>query len=148
MATEDIIENGYDDDWRRGPIGWLGWTDDRFQRFVGAFNAKIREHGWRITCEAPLYYMVPLLVRKQFDERLRGNMRRPEYGAPEWGYFHREMQHAIEGGADYYSGHFDWNAARDRGLKHLAGYGERFPPPEEETNYEAEILDPTASSYR
>jgi hypothetical protein len=149
MTMPNIIEDGYVDDWRRVLIGWLGWTDERFERFVSAFNSKLRRHGgtaW-FHHEAPLYYIVPLLVRNQFDERLRSNMRRPEYGAPEWSYFRREMQHAIEGGAGYYSGNFDWNAARDRALKHLVSYGERFPLPEEVTNLEIDILNPTASRY-
>ena len=141
MSAPNIIEVGYIEDWRKILIDWLGWTDERLDRFVHAFNAKLaREDGEAAFYnDTPINHIVPLLVRNDFDERLGSNMRRPEYGAPEWTYFHREMQMAIEGG-EYYTGRFDWDAARARAVSHLEKYGEKFPLPEEVTNYEKRIL--------
>ncbi|HEX3626865.1 MAG TPA: hypothetical protein VH280_15750 [Verrucomicrobiae bacterium] len=141
MATSNTVESGYVEEWRKALVGWLGWTEERFERFVCAFNTKLatQKGGVWFYHETPIYHIIPLLVRNQFDERLHKNMRRPEYGAPEWSYFRREMLAAIEGG-EYYTDHFDWRAACERAAKHLATYGETFPPPGETTNYEKQIL--------
>jgi hypothetical protein len=141
MATSNTIEDGYIEDWRWMLIGWLGWTEERFERFVRAFNLKLTRQrgGSAFYSETPIYHIIPLLVRNQFDERLRENMRKPEYGAPEWVYFHREMLGAIEGD-EYYTDHFDWEAARERAVKHLATYNEILPLPDEVTKQEKRIL--------
>ncbi|HXT12090.1 MAG TPA: hypothetical protein VN873_11050 [Candidatus Angelobacter sp.] len=141
MSTPNTVDPGYIEDWRKVLVEWLGWKEERLKQFVFAWNAKLTQQngGAWFYHEPPIYHVVPLLVRDRFDERLQKNMRRPEYGAPEWAYFHREMQLAIEG-ADYYTDHFNWDAARERAVKHLARYDEIFPLPEEVTNYETRIL--------
>jgi hypothetical protein len=122
-------------------LGWLGWSEKRFARFVRAFDAKLASENGAVWFyhDPALSYVIPLLVTDQFEEWLHHETRKPKYGTPEWVYFRSEFLLAIEGGRGR-SRKIDWSAARKRAVEHLALYREKFPPSDAVTNYEKWIL--------
>ncbi len=137
----DQVRKHYARVWRRVCVGWLGWSEERFARFLRAFNAKLmHENGAVWFCHRPpFYYIIPLLVTDEFEERLHHEVRKPKFGTPEWVYFRSELLAAIEGNR-IPSTKFDWAAARKRAVEHLEIYREEFPPPGVITNYEKWML--------
>ena len=132
--------------WKKTCTGWLGWSEERFGRFLRAFNAKLAAEKGEIWFGhgRPFEYVIPLLVSDPFEEYLHHKVRKFKYGTPEWVYFESELLDAIEGGRghsglDHGKG-FNWREARKRAEEHLALYREKFPSPETVTNYEKWIL--------
>ena len=114
--------------WERVCIGWLGWRETRFQRFLRAYNAKLEADGGDIWFyhEPPLYHVIPLLVTSGFQDRLHREVRKHRYGTPEWVYFRSELLADIEG-VPKRRGRFDWAAAKERAEEHLALYRQKLP---------------------
>jgi hypothetical protein len=138
---QNRVRSDYARVWRQVCIGWLGWPESRFQRFLRAFNAKLVATDGAVCFyhEPPLYHVISLLVRNDFEERLHKEVRKPRYGTPEWVYFRRELLDSIEG-SPVRQGRFDWSAARERAQEHLALYRERFPTSKTVTNFEKWVL--------
>ena len=134
------VRKDYASVWRKVCVDWLGWPKTRFERFLDAFNAKLEANGdtW-FYHEPPLYHIISLLVRDEFEERLHKEVRKPRYGSPEWVYFRRELLAAIEG-RPLRQGRFNWTAAKERAEEHLALYRERLPSPKTVTNFEKWVL--------
>lgn len=146
IAVQNRVRSDYARVWRHVCVKWLGWPESRFQRFLHAFNANLVATdgvGWFYR-EPPLYHIISLLVRDDFQERLHKEVRKPRYGTPEWVYFRRELLNAIEG-SPVRQGRFDWSAAKERVEEHLALYRERLPTPKTVTNFEKWVLSFEAS---
>ena len=96
---QNRVRSDYARVWRRVCIGLLGWPESRFKRFLRAFNAKLVATDGVVWFyhEPPLYHVISLLVRNDFEERLHNEVRKPRYGTPEWVYFRRELLDSIEG---------------------------------------------------
>src|SRR5258708_5336229 len=107
------VRKDYSRVWRRVCIEWLGWSENRFERFVRAFDAKLfaTDGAAWFYHDPPLYHMVSLLVTDAFQERLHKEARKHRYGTPEWVYFRNELLGAIEG-VPRRSGRFNWTAAK------------------------------------
>src|SRR5262245_61491621 len=137
----DLVRKDYVRIWRRVCVGWLGWSEKRFSRFLRAFDAKLASENGAVWFyhEPALYYVIPLLVTDEFEEWLHHEVRKPKYGTPEWVYFRSELRSAIEGDR-VRSAKVDWSAAKKRAQEHLALYRETFPSPEAVTNHEKWIL--------
>jgi hypothetical protein len=135
------VRKDYSRIWRRVCVGWLGWTEARFDRLVRAFDAKLAaiDGGAWFYHEPPLYHILPLLLTDALQERLHKEVRKHRYGTPEWVYFRSEMLMAIEG-VPIRSGRFNWAAAKERAEEHLALYREKFPSPKTVTDYEKWVL--------
>jgi len=146
----ELVSKDYVRIWRTVCVGWLGWSEKRFERFLRAFNEKLASENGAVWFyhDPPLHYVIPLLVTDQFEEWLHHEVRKPKYGTPEWVYFRSELLSAIEGDRGT-SAKFDWKAAKKRAQEHVAIYREAFPPPEAVTNYEKWILkfEPLEASY-
>jgi hypothetical protein len=127
--------------WRTVCVGWLGWSEKRFSRFVRAFDTKLASENGAVWFyhEPALHYVIPLLVTDDFEEWLHHEVRKPKYGTPEWVYFRSELVSAIEGDR-IHSPRFDWSAAMKRAQEHLALYREAFPASKVTTNYEKWVL--------
>ena len=113
MRTLNRVRREYWRDWRHVCIGWLGWSEDRFARYLRAFNAKLSQTdggGW-FYHEPSLYHVVGLLISDAFSDRLHKEVRRHRYGTPEYVYFRRELLDAIEG-VPKRRGRFNWTAAK------------------------------------
>lgn len=135
------VRKDYSGVWHRVCVDWLGWSEDRFGRFVRAFDAKLdaMDGGNWFYLQPPLYHILPLLVRDTFQERLHKEVRKHRYGTPEWVYFRSEMLGAIQG-VPIRSGRFNWAAAKERAEEHLALYREKLPSPKTVTDYEKWVL--------
>ena len=135
------VRKDYSRVWQHVCIGWLGWSEARFERFLRAFDAKLAatSGGVWFYHEPPMYHIVPLLVRDHFLNRLHEEVRKHRYGTPEWVYFRSEMLGAIEG-VPTREGRFNWKAAKERAEEHLALYREKFPSPGTITDYEKWVL--------
>lgn len=122
-------------------VGWLDWSEKRFERFVRAFDANLAstDRGDWFYHEPPLYHIIPLLITDDFQKRLHNEVRRHRYGTPELVYFRREFLAAMEG-VGIRSRRFDWLAAKARAEEHLALYEEKFPSRKMVTDYEKWIL--------
>jgi hypothetical protein len=135
------IRGDYSRVWKKVCLDWLQWSQKRFERFLRAYNAKVVQDGstnWFYDDPA-LWYIIPLMMTDDFEERLHKMVRRYRYGAPEWIYFRSEIVGAIEG-VPKRKGRFDWRAAKDRAEEHLTLYKEKFPSPKTVTNYEKWVL--------
>jgi len=135
------VRRDYSRVWHKVCVGWLRWSEKRFERFLRAYDAQLAATNganW-FYHEPPLRHIVPLLIKDNFEERLHQQVRRYRYGTPEWVYFCGEIVCAIEG-VPKREGRFDWAAARDRAEEHLALYREKFPSPRTVTSYEKWVL--------
>jgi len=147
----DKVEEEYAQVWRKICTAWLGWSKERFERFLSCWNARLCAEGGYIWFGQgrPFQYVIPLLLTDQFEEFLHHKVRKPKYGSPEWIYFESELLATFERGvgcrAPNSSKKFDWTAARKRVEEHLALYRQRIPLPDTVTNYEKFIhtFDPT-----
>jgi hypothetical protein len=147
----DGVKREYVHVWRKICTSWLGWSKERFGRFLRCWNARLSAEGGDVWFGQgrPFQYVIPLLIPDQFEEFLHHKVRKPKYGASEWIYFESELLAAFEGGVGYCapngSKKFDWTAARKRIEEHLALYKQRIPSRETVTNYEKFIhtFDPT-----
>lgn len=115
---------------------WLGWTDDRVQRWMQAWADELsgRTNGF-FYHETAMYYMTGLLVRDRLWEQLPI----PQIGPHPIIVLHRRLQQAIENlpnEVSFYDEAFDWDAAKKRVEQVLAEFGESLPTPDEKTTYE------------
>lgn len=73
MDAPDGLYPNYVAVWRPILLGWLGWTQTRFDAWVSAWDFLIRNvecHRVWFYHEPPLYYVLPLLVPEDLAGRL------------------------------------------------------------------------------
>jgi hypothetical protein len=58
--------------WRRVCGSWLAWPEERFERFLRCWNARLSAKGGDVWfCQGrPFQYVIPLLLTDQFEEFL------------------------------------------------------------------------------
>lgn len=134
------VNKHYARDWHHVCVGWLGWSEPRFKRFLRAYNVMLDGRGIDFFYHyPPLDYMIRLLVTDEFEERLQKRVRNYRYGTPESVYFRSEILDVILG-VPRIKGRFDWAAAKERVEKYLALYREKLPSSKTVTDYEKWVL--------
>ena len=128
--------------WRAILIGWLGWSQARFDRWVAAWEEALNDEGdhWFFYHENSLHWILGLLVPDDLALRLQGQRTRQMYNdAAELAYM--ELHPAIAHDPHWDKPEYDWNAGKKRAEEVLARYGATLPSPDHVTSYEQEILD-------
>jgi hypothetical protein len=125
--------------WRHVLSGWLHWPEERISRWLQAFDKELEDKGSAFFYhETAVHYMVPLLLRESFVERLQRE-HEPNSGPPTYRVRH-ELEDAIGRHHVEFDDGFDWAAARQRVEGVLARHGQTIPGPEEHTSYEERML--------
>lgn len=129
--------------WRSILVGWLGWSPDRFDRWVSRWDADLNDEGdgW-FYHEDELYWILQLLVPDNLARRLEQRRTRRMYNDLAELLF-EELSPAIMGGSqkvNWGTPEYDWLAAKKRVEEVLAKYGSALPSADHVTSYERRIL--------
>jgi hypothetical protein len=134
--------------WRQILMGWLGWSSDRFERWVARWDVDLNDEGdgW-FYHEDELYWILQLLVPDGLAYRLREQRTRRMYNDLAEMLF-EELHPAIMGGPlklNWGTSEYDWNAGKKRVEEVLAKYGAALPSADQVTSYERRILGEVAT---
>jgi hypothetical protein len=129
--------------WRSILIGWLGWSPDRFDRWVARWDVDLNDagDGW-FYHEDELYWILQLLVPDDLAFRLQQQRTRRMHNDLADVLF-GEVRPAIMGGprqVTWRTPEYDWGTAKKRVEDVLASYGTTLPSAEYVTSYERRIL--------
>lgn len=124
-------------------VGWLGWSPDRFDRWVAKWDVDLNDEGnvW-FYHEDELYWILQLLVPDDLALRLQQQRTRRMYNDLAELLF-EELSPAIKGGSrkvNWGTPEYDWHAAKMRVEQVLAKYGTVLPSADHVTSYEWRIL--------
>lgn len=124
--------------WRQILCGWLGWSAERFDRWVARFDADLNDEG------NPLFYhydeldpIIRLLIPDALVGKLQGR-RTQQTHYDDLAKLVSELYPAVFGGGMKGPSEpgFDWAEAKRKVEAVLGGYGYSLPSASEVTRYE------------
>ena len=129
--------------WHRVLVGWLGWSDSRFNAWLAAWQSDLSANDSLFYHWDEWHYILPLLVHDKLATELAEKRTRERHNDLQY-LLDTDLNEAIRGLPLCYpinEPEFDWDLARRRANDCLQTYGHTIPDASYVTAYEHRILN-------